>query len=153
MTRIINDVRAAWIRRKAAQVDNFYEARWSRADIREWQLARFNGLWRTIAENSPYYMHLKHEIQIPGRFADWGEFSDKLPVLTRETTRRFADDMRTSIRRADYRRITGGSTSEPIQLPAWKTEDRITGLDSWRGRSWFGVDASKRLFLMCQRSR
>ncbi len=148
MTRIIGEVRAAWFRRRAGQVDKFYEAKRSPADIRKWQLARFNDLWRTIAQNSPYYMHLKRQGQIPVRFADWNEFSEKLPVLTRETASRFADDMRTSSRRADYRRITGGSTSEPIRLPAWNTEDRITGLDSWRGRSWFGVDASNRLFLL-----
>jgi len=43
-------------------------------------------------------------------------------------------------------RVTGGSTAQPIQLPAWHSEKAVVGPDQWLGRHWFGVRPSDRLF-------
>lgn len=148
MTKLVGTVRARWIGRKSAPGDELYRTGLSRRGIRDWQLRRFNELWKTIARESPHYRSLRTERGVSDQFDDWREFSEQLPIMTRESVRGCVDQMRTSLRPADYRRVTGGSTAEPIQLPAWRSEDRIAGLDSWRGRSWFGVDAADRLFLL-----
>ena len=45
-------------------------------------------------------------------------------------------------------RTTGGSTSEPIQLAAWKSELDYANADVWLARSWFGIDPGDKLFLI-----
>jgi len=45
-------------------------------------------------------------------------------------------------------RTTGGSTSEPVQLPAWKSELDYANADVWLARSWFGIDPGDKLFLI-----
>jgi len=44
--------------------------------------------------------------------------------------------------------MTGGSTSEPISLPAWKTEFQQVAASQWLGRYWHSVLPSDRLFLL-----
>jgi phenylacetate-coenzyme A ligase PaaK-like adenylate-forming protein len=51
-------------------------------------------------------------------------------------------------RPAETTRTTGGSTAEPVQLPAWNSEFRSTQLDTWMARAWYGVAADDRQFLL-----
>lgn len=136
------------MRRKASQAGVFYALDRTPSEIRAWQLSRFNELWQEISRSSPYFAVLKREHNIPDSFTDWSEFRRTVPIATRKEMRSCINDMRASSRRADYHRITGGSTAEPIRLPAWRSEDRMTAAESWRGRSWFGVHPQDRLFLL-----
>ena len=45
-------------------------------------------------------------------------------------------------------RTTGGTTSEPVQLPAWRVELGYANRDIWLARSWFGINPYDRLFLL-----
>jgi phenylacetate-CoA ligase len=45
-------------------------------------------------------------------------------------------------------RMTGGSTSKPVRIPAWKSESDATRWEVWLGRTWYGVRPESRLFLL-----
>ena len=114
----------------------------------DWQLNRLNELWRDIVLRSPYYARLHAQRALPARFSSWTEYSRTIPCLGRAELARAVCDMRLRGERADYSRTTGGSTSEPIQLPSTRGEDTVTGARTWYARSWFGVEPSDRLFLL-----
>jgi phenylacetate-coenzyme A ligase PaaK-like adenylate-forming protein len=44
--------------------------------------------------------------------------------------------------------MTGGSTSQPVQIPAWRSEFAATAPDVWVGRGWYGIAPDARLFLL-----
>jgi phenylacetate-coenzyme A ligase PaaK-like adenylate-forming protein len=48
----------------------------------------------------------------------------------------------------EIRKMTGGSTAEPVQIPKWRSEIAATRGNFWRGRSWYGIDPGDRLFLL-----
>ena len=146
--RIIGKLRASRLRLQTGTTQGLYTNTHLPTEIRVWQLRQFNSIWKRISSESSYFQALKARGQAPRVFDSWKEFCQCVPIMTRETLRQNINEMRLGTGSADYHRITGGSTSEPIQLPAWRSEDRITGLDTWRGRSWYGVDPSDRLFLL-----
>ena len=41
-------------------------------------------------------------------------------------------------------RITGGSSGNPLQIPAWKSEDLYTRPDQWVGRRWYEINPEDR---------
>ena len=50
------------------------------------------------------------------------------------------------IRPHEFLRMTGGSTSKPVQIPGWREELSRGALDMWLARSWFGVTPAARCF-------
>jgi phenylacetate-CoA ligase len=72
----------------------------------------------------------------------------RLPVVDRALVQRERARLTSTVRPADWWRTTGGSTSQPVQLPAWSAERRATAPDMWLARSWYGVTPADRLFML-----
>jgi len=116
--------------------------------IQQIQLDRFNKQWESISRTSPYYANARRSLGLPDQFATWADFSRDMPKMTRGDLKANVSRIALAKARPDYWRMTGGSSAEPIQLPAWRSEDVITAINTWFARSWFDVDSADRLFLL-----
>ncbi len=112
----------------------------------EYQLHLWNQEWRRIAHQVPYYKELKRRAVLPDSFRSWQEFVDHVPVSTRRTVKMRIQDLTSAGAPPDFYRITGGSTGEPIQLPAWNHEVAFTRPDMWTARHWYGISPASRMF-------
>lgn len=126
----------------------FYEGKWSPDDIRGWQLDTFNRRWQDIRCNVPYYARLAEKQGLPEQFASWDQFRGRMPILDRETVQRYGSDLTSTEKAPDYERTTGGATGEPIQIPAWSSEQAREKKNFWYARDWFDVTPADRLFLL-----
>ena len=110
------------------------------------QLDLWNAEWRRILDEVPYFRRLRESMHLPDRFRSWREFDETVPP----TTRALLQDNRTTMscrsRRGEVVRMTGGSTSQPLQLPAWKSEADHTRYNMWLGRSWLGITPASRAY-------
>jgi len=120
----------------------------SRTQQLEDQLRLWNVRWAGILKNHPYWKKLQAESDLPLRFESWEEFCATVPVMTRTEVKRNTETMASVERRPDFNRITGGTTAEPVQIPAWNSERASTRADTWMARGWYGIDPASRLFLI-----
>jgi phenylacetate-CoA ligase len=112
------------------------------------QLDLLNREWARLIERVPFYSDLVATRRSPARFSSLAEFFDAVPVTTRAQVRAHGAHMRDRHRQPDFYRITGGSLSQPVHLPAWNEENAHTRYDMWLGRSWYSIDPSTPLFLL-----
>lgn len=126
----------------------FYGKQWTPDSIKKWQLEHFNEEWNKTSRYVPYFHDLKMREALPDRFRDWEEFKDRIPIMERKTLQRETERLANKLRRPDFFRTTGGSTAEPVQIHAWRSEGRISARDLWYARSWFGIKPSDKLFLI-----
>jgi len=126
----------------------FYSKRRVPEENRDWQLDSFNELWTTISQTVPFYAELLRSGKAPSRFKSWEEFRNAFPIADRAFARQRRAELTDPTRVRDFMRTTGGSTSEPIQLQAWKSELDYANADMWLARSWFGIDPGDKLFLI-----
>ncbi|MEI8235398.1 MAG: hypothetical protein WCH57_12045 [Verrucomicrobiota bacterium] len=113
------------------------------------QLARFNRCWERMQRTVPYYAKLVKRQTAPRRFANWEEICAVLPVADRPFVYAHLPELADAAQPADGFRITGGSTAEPVSLPAWSAETAETERNEWLGRDWYGIapgDASFRIW-------
>lgn len=146
--RLLNSSRARRLRNEAEELSRFYEAPRSDEEIEAVQLERWNREWRDIVSGSPYYADLKSRLGRPEVFSSWDEFTERMPVLTRADVQAHGKSMAVAGKKPDFMRTTGGSTAQPIQMPAWNSEAEATRSHMWLGRGWFGVTPESRLFLL-----
>ena len=145
---LVGKLRRCLLAPKVAERSQFYACQWTTAERLEHQLRLWNQRWREITNAVPYYQQLQKQLNLPEQFSSWEEFRAKMPITTRQTIQQHAAQMCSTRRRADFQRQTGGSTAQPIQVPAWRSEVRYTTPDIWLGRSWYGVFPDSRLFLL-----
>lgn len=112
------------------------------------QLEALNAEWARIVTEVPFYGRRRAEGSVPARFGSLEEFARSVPPTTRADVRAHLGEMTSRSRPAEFSRMTGGSTAEPVQLPAWTSENLVTRPDMWLGRSWYGLTPSSRLFLL-----
>ena len=112
------------------------------------QLQLWNSEWKRILEESDYYRQLAESQQLPAVFSSWEDLIARMPVTNREFLQRTATKIQCRSRWPDLYRITGGTTAQPLQLPAWNSELTHTCVDIWAGRSWYGIRPASRLFLI-----
>lgn len=112
------------------------------------QLDLLNATWERTAATVPYFGRLRERQGLPARFDSLAEFVARLPVTSRATFQQHRTEMTSVERPHDLVRITGGSTAEPVQIPAWQSEFEFTKSDMWLARSWYGIDPHSRLFLL-----
>jgi len=144
LRQLLSRKRKQWI----CEQKDFYEKSWTADSIQNWQLERFNADWPAVCRSIPHYRILQTRERLPLRFSCWKEFQEKVPPLEKKDLRADQDALVSEKRPPDYWRITGGSTGEPVRIPAWKSEHEFIGKDLWYGRSRFGVDPSDKLFLL-----
>ncbi|MEE9169846.1 MAG: hypothetical protein V3U73_08760, partial [bacterium] len=128
--------------------ESFYSNNWSSHEISRWQLGQFNSQWDVIRCDIPYYANLANHQRLATKFNSWEEVKNLVPVTNRKTVQSFGRALSNVTKSPDFSRITGGSTAEPVQLPAWKSELNYGNKDLWYARSWFNVDPSDKLFLI-----
>lgn len=126
----------------------FYGGEWEPDDIRDWQLETFNRRWQDIRRNVPYYARLTEKQNLPERFESWVQFRDLMPILDRETVQQYQSDLTSTEKTPDFERTTGGSTGEPVQIPAWSSEQVREKKNFWYARDWYEVTPADRLFLL-----
>lgn len=141
-------LRGRRLARALAAARAFYEREWTPQGIREWQLAALNRLWSGLLQDSGYYAELAGRHDLPPAFASLGEFRRMVPVLERGTLRAHREAMVCGGARPQYWRVTGGSTAEPLRLPARRSEDRDAEGELWYGRAAWGVRPADRLWLL-----
>lgn len=113
-----------------------------------WQLARWNQEWARIRAHVPWYRRLAAEQGWPGEFESWEQVIETLPAQNRSFVQSHTPQLTSDERPAEFRRMTGGSTAQPVQLPAWNSELEPAECDVWHARSWYGVTPGSRLFLL-----
>lgn len=112
------------------------------------QMRRFNLCWSTIRFNIPYYKQLAIQRDLPARFRSWEEIIDFFPIMDRKTIQEQGKSLSDQTKAPQWYRITGGSTAQPVQLPAWKSENDHTSPDMWLARSWYGIKPTDKLFMI-----
>lgn len=112
------------------------------------QVELLNREWARIVSAVPYYRGLVARGELPPRFDSTGTFAAVVPPTRRADVHGSLDARTSEGRGPDFRRITGGSTAQPVQLPSWRSETAHTRIDMWLGRSWYGITPSSRLFLL-----
>jgi phenylacetate-coenzyme A ligase PaaK-like adenylate-forming protein len=112
------------------------------------QLELLNVEWQRLAERVPHFRALRRERGLPASFDSLERFCTSVPVTTRETLQRELPRLSVEGAPAELVRQTGGSTSQPVRLPAWRSEFAHTAPDVWVGRSWYGIAPDARLFLL-----
>jgi phenylacetate-coenzyme A ligase PaaK-like adenylate-forming protein len=122
----------------------FYDADVDRPTRERLQLDALNREWQRIRRDVPHYAQLT----VPERFRSLEEFFECIRPTTREAVQRHAAAMTSRSRRPEWVRMTGGSTSRPVQMPAWRAEQRHMAGDMWTARGWFGVRPDSRLFMI-----
>lgn len=148
MKAAIGTWRSARLAEPLARAAAFYARERSSAEIRAHQLAAFNAVWADVRRRSPHYRELARACALPERFASFAELAVELPLLERSAFARAADRFALEGARRERRRVTGGSTAEPVSIPASRAEDRANVVDTWLARSWYGVTPADSLFLL-----
>ena len=128
--------------------DKFYHNQWTSEEIKSWQLKQFNRQWLAIRRDVPYFQHVTAQNRLPVRFSTWQEFREQVPLMDRRTIQSRRNEFVNKERAPDLWRSTGGSTAEPMQIPAWTSEGDFLAKDMWYARSWFGVSPADKLFLL-----
>jgi phenylacetate-coenzyme A ligase PaaK-like adenylate-forming protein len=118
------------------------------AERRARQLELLNESWGQTCSRIPYFRELRARADLPARFDSLDEFAARVPVMNRQTLQQHGVALTSPERPQELVRITGGSTAEPVQIPAWHSEFAFTKSDMWLARSWYGIAPHDRLFLL-----
>lgn len=118
------------------------------AESRRLQLETFNRLWSGQLLKRPYFGGLAEKFSLPEAFSSWEEFAERMPVTTKSDIQQFREEMTGPGSIPDLWKMTGGSTAEPLQLPAWQSEETTLMPNIWLGRSWYGIGPQDRLFMI-----
>jgi phenylacetate-CoA ligase len=114
--------------------------------IADYQIEKLNGTWQEACKNVPYYRELRKSRNLPDVFRSLEEYQASMPLLTKA---QFMANrllfLREGMKPETYF-ITGGSTGEPVHIPAWNRER--AGTNQAVGRSWYGIEPGDRLFLI-----
>ena len=116
--------------------------------IAQIQLELLNREWARTVKRIPFYSKLVAANAAPGEFESLEHFFAVAPMANRSLIHQHAAGMCDPSRGPDSWRITGGSTSQPVQLPAWREEFVHAQYDMWAARSWYSIDPGSRLFLL-----
>ncbi len=144
MVRWIRQRRVRQLAPVLAERARLEEALCEPGEIEAWQLARFNERWAEIRRNVPYFSGL----DAPESFRSWSEVGERLPIMDRSVVQREGARLTDGRRPGEYFRTTGGSTAEPVQMPAWTSEQAVNGAAMWQARSWLGITPADSLFLL-----
>lgn len=125
-----------------------YAADVDRGARRAAQLDALNRAWADAVLRVPHWGDLVRAGDLPPRFDALEQFAERVPPTGRNEVSRLGDRLAAGGRPADFQRMTGGSTAEPVRLPAWRSELSDAVGDTWVGRSWYGVGPAARLFLI-----
>jgi len=116
-------------------------------EIAEYQLKMVNKTWKHAIENISYYKKVCALENIPTKFKTIEEYVNTVPFLDKTLIKNNQQQIFDHHQKYDLMRITSGSTGQPIQLPAWKSEFKHLKLSNSLGRKWYNVSPGDKLFL------
>lgn len=111
----------------------------------EYQLKKFNKLWKNIYKNVPYYKQLVEEKKLPKKITTWELFS-QIPIADRSYMRENVKMYSNPSKKADRWISTGGSTGTPLNYPGWKSEIKYNEANTWYARTFYQIKRSDRMF-------
>lgn len=111
----------------------------------EYQLKKFNNLWKKTYKDIPYYNKLVESNKLPKTINTWEDFS-KLPIIDRTYIRENISKFINETKKADRWLSTGGSTGTPLNYPKWDSEAKYTEPNTWYARTFYNVNRSDRMF-------
>jgi phenylacetate-CoA ligase len=140
-------VRRQRLRNSLEELRARYDAGEGGTDPRAWQLEHLNALWSGWAQHVPWVRDGVRNGSLPHRFATLEDYAREVPVRTRPQLRQAMDACRDERFGHHWTRVTGGSSGEPIRIPACRQERRATTPHYWLGRSWYGISPADPAFL------
>ncbi len=145
---LVGRIRERVLAQAVASNSAFYAVERSADERHAVQLASLNREWARITAQVPYYAELVSRAQAPACFESLEQFVDCIPPTTRDAIHERGSEMTCPSPPPDFHRMTGGSTAQPVQLPAWNSERTRITPDTWLGRGWYGIRPSSRLFMI-----
>src|SRR6185436_4215287 len=98
--------------------------------------------------STKYFRSMSAERGLPERFRSLSEFVERVPPTAKSTIQSRVKELSARDAKPDFVRMTGGTTAEPVRMPAWNSERNHTRAVMWVGRSWYGITPASRLFLL-----
>lgn len=109
--------------------------------LRELQFTRLQALLEFAYREVPYYRHLLNEHEILPQRVQTPEDFARIPCLTRETIRRYFDELQPRVRPRRVQRLSsGGSTGSPVTVLVDRERAAFTDATRLRAHRWYGVD-------------
>ncbi len=109
------------------------------ADIDDLQLTRLQEVWHRAVNEVPYYREIVRKGIAPEVFASIKEYSERVPVLTKQIIKSQPDMFRRQSD-PDYWSMTAGSTGEPMRFGVWKSEAEVNAANALAMRCFRGMD-------------
>lgn len=109
------------------------------------QIKAFNKIWENAVENVPFYAGWSLQHKLPKKIKSLSDL-DNWPILTKADLRNVVAFKRTDVPKPTMCIKTGGSTGEPVHLPAWR--DSTAGVSQLLGRRAYGIELGDRAFLL-----
>lgn len=89
---------------------------WSRGRIAAYQLERINDVWLHARRTVPHYVELAKVHDLPVRFDSLDQYTDRMPILFKETVRDHPQRFLSSHTKPGRWHRTGGSTGTPMAM-------------------------------------
>lgn len=118
------------------------------ADESDYLLKQLNRVWKQWASDLPVSIGAKSYCGFPEGFETLEQFSATIPTINRKQLAQRLDEFTITTPVPNAARVTGGSTAEPIRIPAWRDEFKTVAASQWLGRAWQGVLPTDRLFML-----
>ena len=123
-----------------------YEDReqWTAGDIQGYQLQRLNAVWQHACAHVTHYRELKQSLSLPPRFDSIQQFTQTVPLLSKDIVRRSPERFLSRRRQPGSWHRTGGSTGTPTQI-YWEHEAHLEMLrGKYRSEQAHGLDVFDR---------
>src|SRR5699024_7772013 len=114
-------------------------------EIQQYQLKKFNEIWKEIINEVPYYKELVDKERIPSQIKSIDDFI-KLPITDRKEVRNNVLKYSNNNVEPDFWITTGGSTGTPLKFPSRKKEKEYYEPSIWYARDFYGIKRSDRMF-------
>lgn len=120
---------------------------WSTGLTADLQLKKLRQVWQDCVADVPYYTELVACGKAPRVINQWEDFQC-IPELTRQQLQDFPEKFQRRSGPPDFKRMTGGSTGNPVHFGMWQSEERV--LRQLKLVLWIraGYQLDSRLFLI-----
>lgn len=144
---MLRHVRDILFRRGLQQRELQYAQPMTDTEREAWQLEQLNKQWAVTAHDVPFYREMVSQGDAPKSFTDFEQFMSLIPTTTKTQLRGSMSERLSGHKPPERYLTTGGTTAEPLSIPAWRSERSQLLLNMWIARGWYGIRPSSRLFL------
>jgi phenylacetate-CoA ligase len=112
----------------------------SRQEINDYQLAKFNDIWKFACSHIAYYRNLQKELNLPLSFSSLTEMSKKVPILEKSTVQANPELFVPENLPTGFWARTSGSTGTPMKCYWDKNAYIESQRDKYYHQSLWGID-------------